>query len=177
MKARYGMIHGRFQPFHVGHLVYLRAALERCQTLIIGITNPDPESVREEAEASHRHRKEANPYTFFERQMMIREVLLDERVDLRRVVFVPFPINLPERWRYYVPAGTVQFIRVFSDWERKKVERFRGEGYEVQVLHPGAKKEVEARDVRALIESGGDWRPLVPPGVARVLDRMAAGEP
>lgn len=41
MKARYGMIHGRFQPFHL-HLTYLRAALELCQTLIIGITNPDP---------------------------------------------------------------------------------------------------------------------------------------
>jgi cytidyltransferase-like protein len=176
MKVRYGMIHGRFQPFHLGHLTYLRAALERCQTLIIGITNPDPATVREEAEASHRHRQEANPYSFFQRQMMIRETLLEEGVDLKRVVFIPFPINFPERWRYYVPPGTVQFIRVFSDWERKKVERFRQEGYEVQVLHRGAKKEVEAREVRARMDSGADWRPLVPRGVARVLDRIAAGE-
>ena len=93
MNARYGMIHGRFQPFHLGHLTYLRAALERCETLII------PATIREEAEASHRHRQEANPYSFFQRQMMIRETLLDEGVDLQQVVFVPFPINFPERWR------------------------------------------------------------------------------
>lgn len=176
MNARYGMIHGRFQPFHLGHLAYLRAARERCHTLIIGITNPDPATIREEAEASHRHRDDANPYSFFQRQMMIRETLLDERVDLRRAVFVPFPINFPERWEHYLPPGTVQFIRVFSDWERKKVERFRQAGYTVEVLHPGVEKEVEAKDVRALMESGGDWRSLVPSGVARVIDRVVAGE-
>ena len=176
MNTRYGMIHGRFQPFHLGHLTYLRAALERSQTLIIGITNPDPAAGREEVEASHRHRSDANPYSFFQRQMMIREALLDEGVDLRRVVFIPFPINFPERWRYYLPPGTVQFIRVFSDWERKKVQRFREAGYTVQVLHPGAEKEVEAKDVRVLMGSGGDWRSLVPAAVARVIDRITAGE-
>ncbi len=176
MNARYGMIHGRFQPFHLGHLTYMRAALELCRTLIIGITNPDPTAIREEAEASHRHRDEANPYSFFQRQMMIRDTLLDEGVDLRRAVFIPFPINFPERWRYYLPPGTVQFIRVFSDWEHKKVARFQEAGYEVRVLHPGAEKEVEARDIRALMASGGDWRSLVPGAVARAIDRIAAGE-
>ena len=176
VKRRYGMVHGRFQPFHLGHLTYLQAALERCETLIIAITNPDPSAVREEEEASHRHRDDANPYTFFQRQMMVREALLDEGVDLRRVVFTPFPINFPERWRYYLPPDTVQFIRVFSDWERKKVERFQAAGYAVEVLHPGAEKEVEATDVRALMASGGDWRALVPAAVARVIDRIAAGE-
>lgn len=176
MKPRYGMIHGRFQPFHLGHLTYLRAALELCQTLIIAITNPDPATVREEAEASHRHREEANPFSFFQRQMMIRETLLEEGIDLRRVVIIPFPINFPERWRYYLPPDTVQFIRVFSDWERKKVQRFQEAGYAVQVLDPGAEKEVEASEVRVQMGSGGDWRSLVPQGVARVIDRIAAGE-
>ena len=176
MKLSFGMIHGRFQPFHLGHLTYLRAALERCQTLIIAITNPDPAAIREEAEANHRHRDEANPYTFFQRQMMIRETVLDEGIDLRSVVFIPFPINFPERWPYYLPPSTVQFIRVFSDWERKKVERFQKAGYRVEVLHPGAKKEMEASDVRTLMDAGGEWRSLVPPAVARTIDRIAAGE-
>ena len=56
------------------------------------------------------------------------------------------------------------------------MERFREAGYTVEVLHPGVEKEVEAKDVRALMSSGGDWRSLVPAGVARVIDRMAAGE-
>ena len=107
---------------------------------------------------------------------MAREALLDEGVDLRRVIFIPFPINLPERWRYYLPPDSVQFIRVFSDWERRKVGRFQAAGYGVEVLHPGAKKELEATDARLLMASGGDWRSLVPAAVASVIERIAAGE-
>lgn len=47
MDVRYGMIHGRFQPFHNGHLEYALAALSRCSHLIVGITNPDPSTVIE----------------------------------------------------------------------------------------------------------------------------------
>jgi len=36
-----GMIHGRFQPFHTGHLEYLVAAAGRCRRLAVGITNPE----------------------------------------------------------------------------------------------------------------------------------------
>lgn len=75
-----------------------------------------------------------------------------------------------------MPPGAVQFIRVFSEWERRKEERFRYAGYAVEVLHPGVEKEIEAKDVRALMTSGGDWRSLVPAGVAGVIDRIAAGE-
>ena len=39
-----------------------------------------------------------------------------------------------------------------------------------------AEKEVDANDVRALMGSGGDWRSLVPSGIARVIDWTAAGE-
>ena len=42
------MIHGRFQPFHNGHLEYLRGAAECCDELFVGITNPDPARVKPE---------------------------------------------------------------------------------------------------------------------------------
>ena len=45
---RRGMIHGRFQPLHNGHLAYLEAAAERCDHLFVGITNPDRRAVRPE---------------------------------------------------------------------------------------------------------------------------------
>lgn len=178
--ARYGMVHGRFQPFHLGHLEYTLKALERCETLIVGITNPDPTQTANEETSEHRHREESNPFTFFERQLMIRAVLDDEGVPAERVVFIPFPVNLPDRWRYYVPSEAVQFVRVFSAWEQTKVDRLREAGYCVVVLDPAAAKEFEATDVRRLIIDGGAWQELVPPGVARVieqrgLDRALAG--
>ena len=44
-----GMIHGRFQPFHNGHLEYMRGAAERSDELWVGITNPDPARIMPEA--------------------------------------------------------------------------------------------------------------------------------
>ena len=70
-----------------------------------------------------------------------------------------------------MPDGVTQYIRLFSDWGGTKLERLRAAGYEVVVLDEGAEKEVSGADVRAALRDGGDWRALVPPGVARVLDR------
>jgi nicotinamide-nucleotide adenylyltransferase/phosphinothricin biosynthesis protein PhpF len=172
------MIHGRFQPFHLGHREYLQLALERSEQLIVGITNPDPWQIAEEAASSHRHRAEANPFTFFERLRMVREVLLDDGVPLERVYIIPFPVNLPERWRSYVPDQVVHFVRVFSEWEQTKVDRLRAHGYRTEILTPGVEKAYEATEVRRRIGAGEDWRALVPSATARVVDerlRAAAG--
>ena len=173
-RVRYGMVHGRFQPFHNGHLEYLRLALACSETLIIGITNPDPFQTLEEETSEHRHREHSNPFTFFERQLMIRETLADEGVPPQRVIFVPFAVNLPERWRYYVPPDVVHYLRVFSDWEQAKVERLREHGYRVEVLQPGVEKTVEATEVRRRLDRGEDWAALVPPGAARVIRSLPA---
>ena len=44
-----GMIHGRFQPFHLGHLEYLQGAAAQSDEVWVGITNPDPTRVKPEA--------------------------------------------------------------------------------------------------------------------------------
>ncbi|MFQ6019246.1 MAG: adenylyltransferase/cytidyltransferase family protein [Dehalococcoidia bacterium] len=176
MSVRYGMIHGRFQPFHLGHMEYLQAALERCQTLIVAITNPDPESIREEMTSGHRHRPEANRFTFFQRLTMIREAVLAEGIPLSRLIFIPFPINIPDRWHYYIPKEVVQFIRVFSEWEETKAERFRQQGYRVEIVHPGIAKAIAGSEIRRRLDNGEEWEELVPPAVARVIKQVAAGE-
>src|SRR6266508_4802534 len=78
------MIHGRFQPFHNGHLEYLRATRDLCDSLVVGITNPDPETIREDPTSEHRHLPESNPFTYFERLLMVRDVLRDEGVPPER---------------------------------------------------------------------------------------------
>jgi cytidyltransferase-like protein len=162
------MIHGRFQPFHLGHLEYLRGAAERSDEVWVGITNPDPARVKEEPSDPLRHLPESNPYTYAERLLMVKEAASDEGIDVH---VIPFPVNEPELWSAYVPDGPTQYIRYFSEWGGTKIERLRAAGYDVVVLDSGAEKEISGADVRAAIRSGGDWRSLVPPGVARVLDR------
>ena len=169
------MIHGRFQPFHNGHLEYLRAAVERCENLVIGITNADPTQISEEATSEHRHLSESNPFTFFQRSVMIRELLIEDGIPLERSLIIPFPVHSPERWRYYLPPNVVHYLRVFSPWEQAKVDRLRQQGYAVEVLHPGVSKAVEATEVRRRMADGEGWEELVPPSVARVIHRMQQG--
>ncbi|MCH7999022.1 MAG: adenylyltransferase/cytidyltransferase family protein [Chloroflexi bacterium] len=174
-KPEFGMIHGRFQPFHNGHLEYLRAAVEKCENLVIGITNADPTQISEEATSEHRHLPESNPFTFFQRSVMIRELLIEEGIPLERSLIIPFPVHSPERWRYYLPPDVVHYLRVFSPWEQAKVDRLHQQGYVVEVLHPGVSKAVEATEVRRRMADGEGWEELVPPSVARVIHRMQQG--
>ena len=171
-----GMIHGRFQPFHLGHLEYLRGAAERAEQMFVGITNPDPARVKPEPSDPLRHLPESNPWTYTERLLMIEEVAKDEGWR-ERVHVIPFPVNEPELWRAYVPEGVTQFIRHFSEWGGTKIDRLREAGYEVIVLDEGAEKWVSGADVRRAMRDAGEWASLVPPAVARVvrgLERVPA---
>jgi cytidyltransferase-like protein len=163
------MIHGRFQPFHNGHLEYLKGAAARCDEVFVGITNPDPARIKPEASDPLRHLPESNPFSYVERLLMVKAAARDALVELERLHVTPFPVNEPELWPAYVPADVVQFIRLFSDWGGTKLERLREAGYEVVVLDEGSEKEVSGADVRAALRGGGDWEHLVPPGVADVL--------
>ena len=164
-----GMIHGRFQPFHNGHLEYLKGAAARCEEVFVGITNPDPARIKPEASDPLRHLPESNPFSYVERLLMVEAVAEDEAI---RVHVIPFPVNEPELWPAYVPAGVTQYLRLFSEWGGTKFERMRDAGYEVVVLDEGAEKEVSGADVREALRSGADWEALVPPGVARVIKSL-----
>jgi cytidyltransferase-like protein len=166
------MIHGRFQPFHNGHLEYLKGAGARCEQVFVGITNPDPTRVQPEESDPLRHLPESNPYTYVERLLMVKAAAADAGIAAERLHVIPFPVNEPELWQAYVPEDVVQFIRLFSDWGDTKLERLREAGYEVVVLDEGAAKEISGADVRAALREDGDWERLVPPGVARLLRQL-----
>jgi nicotinamide-nucleotide adenylyltransferase len=171
------MIHGRFQPFHNGHLEYLLGAYERSEEVFVGITNPDPTRIKPEESDPLRHLPESNPWSYADRLVMVKAAARDAGLDLARVHVIPFPVNEPELWPAYLPDDVTQYIRLFSEWGGTKLDRLRDAGYEVVVLDEGAEKEISGEDVRAAIRDGGDWEALVPGGVARVirsLDRVSA---
>ena len=164
-----GMIHGRFQPFHNGHLEYLRGAAAHSDELWVGITNPDPSHVKPEPSDPLRHLPESNPYTYAERLLMVTAVAESVDVDVH---VIPFPVNHPELWHAYVPPNVTQYIRRFSDWGSTKIERFRSAGYDVVILDEGVEKEISGVDVRTAIRDGREWQSLVPAGVARVIEGL-----
>ena len=80
MKDAVGVIHGRFQMLHYGHMEYLLAGKERCERLIIGISNPDVTLVKFNDANPHRSAASSNPLSFFERYEMIRLAMLEAGV-------------------------------------------------------------------------------------------------
>jgi nicotinamide-nucleotide adenylyltransferase len=168
MPYPYGMIHGRFQPFHLEHLRYFRLAWERSERVIVGITNPDPSTIIQDELNEYRHLSSSNPFSFTERLIMTQESLRDEGYPMERIFIVPFPIHHPDRWPHYVPPGTAMFIVAYSPWERKKAERFQQAGLTV-IVEDSLNKTISSQEIRRLMASGDNWEHLVPSAVARFL--------
>jgi len=173
----WGCVHGRFQPFHRGHLEYALLAKGRCRRLLVGITNPDPSRVTPEAANARRHTVESNPFTYLERALMLRDSLLDEGLEAREFIVAPFPIQELELCRHYVPEGTVHFERVYSGWEEEKVRRLRAHGLTVEVLDRGEEKAVSGTEIRHLIRAGLTWEHLVPAAAIPVIRDAINSEP
>jgi nicotinamide mononucleotide adenylyltransferase len=166
-----GVVHGRFQLFHLDHLKYVLAAKERCRHLVVGITNPDPTLTKFDAADPHRSSEVDNPLTFYERYLMLREVLLEQGLDYRDFSLVPLPINFPELYHYYVPLDATFFLTIYDDWGERKLALFASLGLKVDILwrKPASEKGLTATAVRRLMGLGQPWEHLVPPAVARLV--------
>lgn len=166
-----GFIHGRFQILHNDHRKYLLAGKALCRHLIVGITNPDPTLTREDITDRNRSSAAANPLTYYERQLMVRETLIEAGVDCREFTIVPFPVNLPELYFCYVPQEAVFFVSIYDDWGRKKRDTFVRLGLQTHVLWEVSPEEkgLSGSDIRQAMLQNQPWEHLVPPAVARLV--------
>ncbi|USZ70015.1 adenylyltransferase/cytidyltransferase family protein (plasmid) [Halorussus salilacus] len=177
-----GHIHGRFQPFHDGHLEYVKWAADTADRLIVGITNSDSSHTEKERADSERHRPEANPFRYFERFRMVRDAINDSSVDVP-VEIHPFPINRPELWKYYAPESCVHFVYVLEEWHEVKVRRLRER--DRQVYTKRKQRDISASQIREAMIDDEDWRTHVPSAVVNRIEaidgqdrvtELAAGE-
>ena len=154
-----------------------------CKHLVVGITNPDPFLTRQEDADPNRSAPQANPLTYYERYVMVGSALDEAWVSPREFSIVPFPINLPKLYKYYVPMDAVFFLSIYDKWGKKKLNMFKAQGLETNVLWevPPEKKGISASDVRAGIKNGGSWEHLAPPSVSElikkwnIVDRLKKG--
>lgn len=159
-----GVIHGRFQLFHLKHLEYVLAAKMHCKKLYLGITHPDGTFSAVSPNDIHGTTKRDNPMTYFERMEMIQEALRDFGVKREEYEIVPFPINRPEYISQYIPNDAVHYIGIYDAWGKERCQILKRLGYQVEILwhrldsNPG----VTATEVRTCIEQGRNWQSLVP---------------
>jgi len=173
-KVKYdlGVIHGRFQVLHNDHIKYLLAGKNLCKQLVVGITNPDPSLTRDSNTNPHRSTPMANPLTYYERYLMIQAALLEQGLKYSEFSIVPFPINLPELLKYYVPTDAVFFLTIYDDWGRQKKQYFESLGLKIHVLWEVTleKKGLSSSDIRDAIINNKQWEQFVPMSVARLIN-------
>lgn len=176
-RYKFGSVHGRFQPPHLGHYEYIHEAMNLCEFLWIGIARPD---IREDAPcevAKHRADVANNPLTYFERTSIIEQMLLESGKSRSEFGFIPFPIDKPERLPDFLPTSIVCFTTIYDDWNRHKIASLQKVGYEVKVLWERKDKLYAGQAIRDSIRSGSsDWVSMVPPATARVLKDLDFGK-
>jgi len=171
MKHIIGVIHGRFQVFHLDHLNYVLSGMEKVDFMYIGITNPDPFLTRPDSSDLNRSLPHSNPCTYYERLQMIKGALFESEYKSDQFCIVPFPINFPETWQHYVPLDAIYFMSIYDDWGKKKLELFQSRGMKTHVLRCKRieDKGISGTDVRNRIANDDKWEDMVPQATIGVI--------
>ena len=159
-----GVIHGRFQMLHKGHMEYLLAGKQRCEYLIIGIANPDAHLTKFNIANPQRSDRTSNPLTYFERFQMIQGAMKEYGVPQEEFDIVPFPINYPELLFNYTPRDAVYYMTIYDawGWEKKRILESIGCHVEVMWERTNATRITSGTEVRQRIAEGLPWEHLVP---------------
>lgn len=150
-----GLIIGRFQPFHLGHLdTVLRIVAERGSAKI-AVGSAQYSATPE------------NPFTYEERERMIRAALAGEVPESAyRIYRVPDIHDYP-RWAKHV-AGIVGGFSAVYTANPVNERLFREAGYDI--VHHERHEGVSGSAVRGLIAAGDDsWQEMVPEAVAQLI--------
>jgi len=163
-KMRRGLFVGRFQPFHYGHLASIKQALEECDELIIVIGS-----------AQYSHTFE-NPFTTGERIEMIRAALLEEGIDLKKIVLVPVPdIGEHSIWVSKVKSLCPSFDVVYTN--NSLVRRlFEEEGFQVKSTELYRRDLEMGTAIRERMLRREPWEELVPKSVADYIKKIRGVE-
>ncbi len=153
-----GLIIGRFQPLHKGHIEMIRKVSSECSMVIIGIGS---------AQYSH---VPDNPFTSGERYSMIYRSMKAEGID--NTVIVPIEdMNIYSLWVSKVRSLCPPFDVVYSNNNATK-RLFSEAGYQVHGSPIYNRQEFSGTEVRRRIAEGGDWRSLIPKEAAKVIEEI-----
>jgi nicotinamide-nucleotide adenylyltransferase len=157
-----GLLVGRFQPFHQGHLAVVQeirtASADR--ELILGVGS---------AQESYTWK---NPFTSGERLEMIARALHEANVD--RVVAIPLPdIERHALWVRYVESQLPSFDRIYTNNPLTRL-LFEEAHYSIESPTLVDRRRLEGELVRGFLADDAGWKPLVPPAVGTYLEEIRA---
>ena len=153
-----GLIIGRFQPLHKGHVAAIKEALVACDDLVVVIGS---------AELSH---TAENPFTAGERYQMLLSSLADK--ERSRVHIIPIrDVNRYAAWVSHVESYVPPFDIVFSNNDLTR-SLFSQAGYEARRTKAYSPRSYSGTEIRRRIAAGEKWQQLVPAPVASIVEAL-----
>ena len=157
-----GLLIGRFQPFHLGHLDAVLFALSRVENLWIGIGS------------SNKHNEKRNPFTADERMEMIVSSIEPSMIDRTSIFNIP-DVDNHEKWTFEIDQIVPKYSAVFTNDEFTKT-LFEKRQINVIPVVLKDREKFSGTNIRQLIADDKNWQDLVPQGTRKVLDNLNAKE-
>lgn len=152
-----GILIGRMQPVHNGHMEVIKRILEEVDEIVIGIGS---------AQLSHEVK---DPFTAGERVLMMTQALAEIDVDPSRYYIIPMQdINFNAIWVSHVKMLTPPFSILYSGNPLVK-QLFLEEGYEVRQPPLYDRLNLSGTEVRRRILKDENWQELVPNATVELL--------
>jgi len=166
-----GLMAGRFQPFHNGHLALAKQALSECDELVIVIGSAQFSFI------------EKDPFTAGERVFMVHAALSEAGIDLSRCYIIPVTNDENNaRWLAYLRSQVPSFDVLYSgnDFVNYLAQ---SQDLSLAVRKPkfDRREDFNGTNVRSLMANSDKvdskkWEDLVPVAVARAVRNFGGVE-
>ena len=160
--TRRGLMLGRFQPFHKGHLALTKQILSECDELVIIIGSAQFNFI------------DKDPFSAGERVLMIHEALKEGGIDLSRCYIIPVANDENNaRWLAYLRSMVPPFDVLYSGNDFVKYLA-RSQDSRIAIEEPMFEEinQYNGTNIRHLMQNGEPWEHLVPVSVAKVIQQV-----
>ena len=154
-----GLLVGRFQPFHKGHLNLVKQVFQDCEELIIVIGS---------AQFNYTY---TDPFTAGERITMIHASLIESGIDLKKCYIVPVVNDENNaRWFCHLKSMVPHFDILYSgnEFVTSLVSA------DIKVLKPrfSKRREYNGTNIRKLMSRSQSWKKLLPQSVGTIIEEV-----
>ena len=155
-----GLLIGRFQPFHLGHLDAIKFALSKVDKIWLGIGSSNKPPGHE------------NPFTAEEREKMILSSINSDIANKIQIYYVP-DLDDHKKWIENLDNIVPEYQLVFSNDEMTQ-HLYSKRNMEVLSIPFTKRDELSGTNIREKIRSDQNWEHLVPEGTKKILQTIDA---
>jgi len=155
-----GIFVGRFQPFHKGHLKFIKKIVKEVDELVIIVGS---------SQYSH---KLDNPFTAGERITMIRKALEEVGIRLSRIWIIPVPdVHQHALWISQIVGYSPKFDLVYAN-EPLTRRLFTEAGFKIEPIQLINREVYLATEIRKRMSAHENWEELVPSSIVNFIKEI-----